>query len=195
MRCDKGTENTMIGLLQQFFRWDHNDEFAGRKSFVSGKSSANQRIEAWWSKVREGAGGWWVNLFKDLRDLGLFTRHYLHTQCLKFCFIPIIRKELRLVATLWNTHNIQRQRRCEVEGGKPDVMFFMPEAHGSNDYLSYVDMQDVTDCKEIYAEACADYDNEINELITLLKPDYVPPLDEYEALELYVEIMHLLENV
>lgn len=114
MRSDKGTENTTIRLLQQFFRWNGNDEFAGSKSFLCGKSSANQRIEAWWSKVREGAGGWWVNLLKDLCDLGLFTRDYLHTECLKFSFLPIIRKELRLVATLWNTHNIQRQMRYEV---------------------------------------------------------------------------------
>ena len=65
MRCDKGTENTTIGHLQQFFRWDDNDEFAGSKSFLLGKSSANQQIEAWWSKVREGAGGWWVNFSKS----------------------------------------------------------------------------------------------------------------------------------
>ena len=195
MRCDKGTENTIIGLLQQFFRWEDNDEFAGSKSFVSGKSSANQRIEAWWSKVREGAGGWWVNFFKDLRDRGLYTREPLDTECLKFCFLPIIRKELRLVATLWNTHNIQRQMRCEVEGGKPDVMFFLPAVYDSNDYLLHVDMQDVADCKGIYAENCPDYNNNMDELVRLLKPDYVPPSDEYEALELYVEIKNSLENV
>ena len=195
MRCDKGTENTTIGHLQQFFRWDDNDEFAGSKSFLLGKSSANQRIEAWWSKVREGAGGWWVNFFKDLRDLGLFNGDYLHKQCLKFCFLPIIRKELRLVATSWNTHNIQRQRRCEVEGGKPDVMFFLPEVYGSNDYLSHVNMQDVADCKEIYAENCPDYNDNMDELIRLLKPDYVPPSNECEALDLYVEMINILENV
>ena len=54
MRCDRGTENTIIGTLQQFFRWHGNDEFAGSGSFVEGKSSANQRIGAWWSKLRDG---------------------------------------------------------------------------------------------------------------------------------------------
>ena len=29
MRCDRGTKNTIIGTLQQFFRWHGNDEFAG----------------------------------------------------------------------------------------------------------------------------------------------------------------------
>ena len=70
MRCDRGTENTIIGSLQQFFRWHDVDDFGGRENFVEGKSSGNQRIEAWWSKFREGGGGWWMNLFKDLRDTG-----------------------------------------------------------------------------------------------------------------------------
>ena len=64
MRCDRGTENTSIGIVQQLFRCHINDEFAMQKSFVQGKSSGNQRNEAWWSKFREGGGGWWVNLLK-----------------------------------------------------------------------------------------------------------------------------------
>ena len=46
MRCDKGTENTIIGTLQQFFRWHDFDDFAEGGSFIQGKSSGNQRIEA-----------------------------------------------------------------------------------------------------------------------------------------------------
>ena len=51
MRCDKGTESAVIGVLQQYFRWQDDDEFAGSKSFFQGRSSGNQRIEAWWSKL------------------------------------------------------------------------------------------------------------------------------------------------
>ena len=144
--------------------------------------------------MREGAGGWWVNFFKDLRDQGLFTRDCLHMECLKFCFIPVIHKELQLVATLWNTHNIQRQMRCEVEGGKPDVMFFLPEVYNARDYLSHVNMEDVEVCKEIYAKNCPDYDVNMDELVRLVKPDYELPLDEFEALQLYGEITDTLEN-
>ena len=57
MRCDKGMENTIMGRLQQFFRWHDDGDFAGSKSFVQGKSSGNQRIEARWSTFREGGGG------------------------------------------------------------------------------------------------------------------------------------------
>ena len=34
MRCDKGTENAVIGVLQQYFRWQDDDEFAGSKIFL-----------------------------------------------------------------------------------------------------------------------------------------------------------------
>lgn len=50
---------------------------------------------------------------------------------------------------LWNTHNIQRQKRCEVEDGKPDIMFFQPEMYGTQSYLEKVDIEDVKACKEI----------------------------------------------
>ena len=76
-----------------------------------------------------------MNLFKDLRDAGFYRDDRLIKECLKFGFLPVIRHELRLVVELWNTHNIQRQTRCEVEGGKPDVMFFTPEIHGKENYL------------------------------------------------------------
>ena len=194
MRCDRGTENTIIGTLQQFFRWHGDDEFAGSGSFVEDKSSANQRIEAWWSKLREGGGGWWINLFKDLRDSVIYRDDYLTKECLKFCFLPIIRRELQLVVELWNTHNIQRQKRCEVEGGKPDVMFFTPEIYGTQSYLKEVDIDDVKACKEMYTENCVDFHEDVEELVRLVKPDCVAPSNEYEAVKLFSEITDVLKN-
>jgi len=194
MRCDRGTENSIIGTLQQFFRWHGDDEFKASGSFVEGKSSANQRIEAWWSKLREGGGGWWVNLFKDLRDSGEFRDDYLTKECLKFYFLPILRKELQLVVELWNTHNTQRQTRYEVEGGKPDIIFFQPKMYGTQSYLGNADIEDVKACKEMYAENCVDYNDDVEELVRLIKPDYVPPSNECEAVELFSEIAGVLKS-
>ena len=162
MRCDRGTENAIIGTPPQFFRWYDDDQFAG-----------NQRIEAWWSKFREGGGGWWINFFRDLRDCGLY-----HDD---------------LVVELWNTHNIQRQQRLGIEGGKPDVMFFKPEIYGTHNYLMNVDIEDVTLCKEMYAESCVENNEDLEELVRLIKPDYSPPSNEREALKLYSEIVQFLK--
>ena len=64
-----------------------------------------------------------MNLLKDLRDSGHFDETSLNKECLKFCFLPVLRQELYLVAELWNSHNIQAQKRLEVNGSKPDVMY------------------------------------------------------------------------
>ena len=93
----------------------------------------------------------------------------------KFCFLPILRRELHLIAEQWNTHNIQKQKRFEVEGGKPDVMLFLPEAYGTHNYLLNVDMEDVNACQEMYSENAIDYNEDLEELVTLIKPDYEQP--------------------
>ena len=73
-------------------------------------------------------------------------------------------------------------------------MFFTPEVYGKQDYLVSVDKDDISACKEMYAENCVDYNEEMEELVRLIKPDYEPPLNEYEALRLYSEIIVLLKN-
>ena len=52
------------------------------------------------------------------------------------------------MAELWNTHNIQAQKRLEVHGGKPDIMYFTPEVYNSQNYLITVDVENVNACKE-----------------------------------------------
>ena len=108
--------------------------------------------------------------------------------------MPVILHELRLVVEPWNIHNIHRQTRCEVEGGKPDVMFFTPEIHGKENYLVNVDIQDVEACKEMYAENCVNYKENFEELVRLIKPAYEPPSNEQEALKLYIEITDCLKK-
>jgi hypothetical protein len=40
-----------------------HDAFAGKRSFIVGKSIANQRIEAWWSTLRKECSQYWINVF------------------------------------------------------------------------------------------------------------------------------------
>ena len=98
------------------------------------------------------------------------------------------------MAELWNTHHIQRHRRCDVEGGKPDVTFFTPGVYGKQDYLVNVDKDDIIACKELYAENCADYNEDVEELVRLIKPDYVSASNEFEAVALFSEIEGVLKS-
>ena len=99
IRCDEGTENTLIQILQPYLRMDSDDAYAGEKSFLVGKSTSNQRIEAWWSLFRRGGAEWWIRLFKDLRDFGFYDdTNGFHCECLRFCFMDILRNEMYRIA-------------------------------------------------------------------------------------------------
>ena len=80
IRADRGTENGNIAVTQQFFRQLARDNFGVEKSFMYGRSTANQRIEAWWGILRKQCSDWWIKYFKDLRDAGLFVMMILFTE-------------------------------------------------------------------------------------------------------------------
>ncbi len=46
LRCDNGTENSLLSGIHPTLRDNHTDSLAGEKSFMYGKSTSNQRIEA-----------------------------------------------------------------------------------------------------------------------------------------------------
>ena len=42
MRTDCGTENYTLAMIQPMLCHDHNDDFAGEKSHIYGRSTSNQ---------------------------------------------------------------------------------------------------------------------------------------------------------
>jgi len=63
LRCDHGTENYTLSLLQSFFRYNDSDCMAGLKTYVWEKC-LNQRIEARWGAMRRQGMQWWICVFK-----------------------------------------------------------------------------------------------------------------------------------
>lgn len=53
IRADRGTEQVSVEEMQMFLRRNHPDSFAGERSFLYGRSTANQRIEGWWGILRK----------------------------------------------------------------------------------------------------------------------------------------------
>lgn len=58
-----------------------------------------------------------------MREIGLYNDDdILHVECLKFCFIPLIREELHQTAEVWNLHRIRPQPlNRDSPSGTPDV--------------------------------------------------------------------------
>ena len=84
VRSDRGSENVVLAGIQQYFRYNGIDQFAGGNSLRYGASTANQRTEAWWSQLRLYRANWWINIFKDMTALGMFdASNEIHLQCVR----------------------------------------------------------------------------------------------------------------
>ena len=71
VRGDCGTENIHIAAVQRFLRRNCQDRLAGAKSFMYGKSVANQRIETWWSFLRKSNTDSRMSFFKIYQKPGI----------------------------------------------------------------------------------------------------------------------------
>ena len=136
VRGDAGTENIWVRDMQRAFRFNDRDNMSGMNSFISGRSSGNQRIERFWGTLRLGFTAFWRNYFRDMVDRGLLrTDDPVHLECLRYCFMSLIQRDLDAFVELWNLHRIRVQRHTEVPNGIPIVMYSQPEAYGTCDYL------------------------------------------------------------
>ena len=126
IRADRGSENVVIAGIQRFLRRNCNDECNGKKSFLYGPSTRNQRIESWWSLLKRSTTGWWLNYFKDFCDQGLDVSITHHLQCVRFCFMGLIQKDLDNTKKLWNNHRIRTVKNSESPPGRPNVLFYTP---------------------------------------------------------------------
>ena len=152
IRGDRGTENVSTAGIQRFFRRSADDAFAGEKSFMYGRSMSNQRIEAWWGLLWKACADWWINLFKDFRETGLYVDdNVIHRECVKFSFMDVIPNELDRVAQNWNVHRIWPSPNAESPPGRPDVLYFVPESLDTRDYITPVNGDEI----EIAEEMCA----------------------------------------
>ena len=153
VRGDRGTENVHIEVIQRFFRRSADDDFSAEKSFMYGRSTANQRIEAWWSILLKQCTDWWIKYFKDLRDRGLFSdEDIIHQECLKFCFMDLLANELHKVAQHWNTHRIRPSTNSESPSGRPDILYFLPQVNNTRDYATPVSLDEIEIAEAEFAE-------------------------------------------
>ena len=201
VRGDCGTENCYVAAIQRFFREGHEDVFQGDNSFMYGRSVSNQRIEAWWSILRKLNTDFWINYFKDMREIGLYNDDdILHVECLKFCFMPLIREELHQTAGLWNLHRIRPQPlNRDSPSGRPDVLYFFPQLNGTVDYIHDVTLDDI----ELAEQVCRGQDpldssyKIFEELAAMIMEDenLTCPTSPDEALELYTDLLDHINDI
>ena len=125
MRSDRGVENFTIAGMQRYFL--RNQLSNPQNAFLFGKSTANQRIEAWWSFLLKRSLNKWMNYFKDLIDQGLyFPDKSLEREIFQFSFYGLLQDELDEIVSMWNQHRIRCTRNCDSPGGIPNILYFLP---------------------------------------------------------------------
>jgi len=199
IRGDRGTENVNLAAIQRFFRRSSNDDFSGEKSFMYGKSTSNQRIEAWWGRLRQGCADWWIEFFKNLRDSGLYNDDVIHRECLKFCFMDLIQSELHRVVLEWNVHRIRPSTNLESPSGKPDILYFLPELTGAQHYGIPIDMDEIEIAEFMCAErqqakGCCPAFKGLAEMI-MEDEGLDVPTNVDEARQLYLVLLDLIDDL
>ena len=115
LRMDKGNENIYCQDMQVFFTG--NDS-----SYLYTASTRNQRIEAFWARLKKFRTSWWMDFFQTMLKTGLFKPSLeMHQELLLFCFMPVIQAELNDFVRVWNLRNVRQS--AAGPGGKPDILF------------------------------------------------------------------------
>ncbi|KAL4233419.1 hypothetical protein ACF0H5_008100 [Mactra antiquata] len=109
--------------------------------------------------------------------------------------MDLIQSELDRIAMNWNNHEIRPQKHRNIPSGRPEIMFHVPEVYGGYNFGHVVNKDDVTICQELYGEPKRLYADGMNELAQLLSLEHRRPNNAKEALELYTEIMQLVNDV
>ncbi|XP_020901510.1 uncharacterized protein LOC110240064 [Exaiptasia diaphana] len=198
-RTDAGTENVTICGIQRFFRANCTDSFNGEKSFMYGASVSNQRIEAWWSQLRQSQSDWWIEFLRGIREEGLYDdSNFMHVQCMIYCFIPILREELYNVMKLWNTHRIRPSSNRESPPGRPDVLYSVPELNSTEDYLVPVSPIDITAAEAFIShDNTDDADENFTELAKIIEQEQnlQKPTNATEAKYHYVTLLDYINQI
>ena len=199
MRSDDGTENSLVEALHTYLRYSTSNDNTDLCCFAIGRSTANQRIEAYWSQLVKDAPGWWINFFKDLRDLNLFNdSDPVHVECIRFCFMHILRKELYQVAELWNQHIISSSKFGNSSGprGRPDCMYFLPHLYGTENYQATIASNELEEFN--HSSMCpADVCDEFKEFASCIMDElgWQTPVNVKEALDLYIKLIKIIEDI
>ena len=161
IRADKGQEAVLLADAHLRLFLDYRqlagddqstlDSLPVNECFWFGPSSANQRIENWWCRLRTTQLEWWITYFRYLEINGFFVSGQISdTAVLLFVFMPILRREVNAFVQMWNDHPIRKQRQLANHiPGVPNKLYdhrpdgerlgFQPNADLVNDLLHSTD--------------------------------------------------------
>lgn len=196
IRTDHGAEATLLEELQMALRHLHSDEYSGLKSFIRGKSTRNQRIEAYWRQFRQHMEDFYINLFKTMEHENLINvSNPLHIECLRYCFAELIKEDISLARREWNEHRIRKQKNRNASGGIPNLLFKCPGKFEASDFKKAVNLDHVKLPLEKYANEPMLVSPDFKEMADVLLNMPQKPSTPEDAYNLYIKLFDIMEQI
>jgi len=122
-----GTETVLLAESHVLLRRTNKPNLPFNKAYSFGKSSKNQRLEAWWNILTEGQTEEWKMFFTKLEVEGYFDGGDLHKSCLQFIYMDIIQSHINTFVEIHNSHSIGKQRKHNhcLPTGQPFALYFL----------------------------------------------------------------------
>ena len=132
-------------------------------SFSIVSSPVNQPIESYRSKFVVDKPGWWKSFFQDMVDFEIFDpSEPVLLDCIRFCFMSILRKELTDIASEWNRHLLSPNKN-NTPSGRPAVMYFLPHLYGTTGHMISIDAAETDEFIDIFSAVPFDFSDEFGE--------------------------------
>jgi len=190
IKADDGTEHALIEPIHVYLSSLNRDEVDG--SFGITTSPQNQRIESYWATLQKDKIGWWKRFFRDMTDNDLLdTSDPVLLDCLRYCFMGIVRKDLESVKSDWNNHIISKSRNGGPSG-RPNCMFFLPHLYNVDNFLVETDEEEIDAFTPVVNHNARDYSEEFVEFADYFLHEDEDPNTPEEALNRYI---FLLEKI
>ena len=88
VRADPGTENVNVKRIQTVLADNNRDNQL--PPYIEGSSTANQRIESFWSHLRKQLLEFWLCLFHGIQDEGHYQGDLIDKNIMRFAFMGVI---------------------------------------------------------------------------------------------------------
>ena len=96
-------------------------------------------------------------------DLEIFDpREIALLDCIRFCFMSILRKELTDIASEWNRHLLSPNKN-NTPSGRPAVMYFLPHLYGTTGHMISIDAAETDEFIDIFSAVPFDFSDEFGE--------------------------------
>ncbi|KAJ4931164.1 hypothetical protein JOQ06_025462 [Pogonophryne albipinna] len=162
------------------------DDGSAIDSYIEEASTANQRIESWWGFLRRESMEFYICMFTDLKNRGLFDGAFLDKS-----------DELDETTCVWDSHVIRPSKNDRVPSGRPKVMYMFPELYTTEDCVSPVEGADAQLCRSNCTfRPAVPCDTDIYNICNLLmmESQLNLPADSYQALDLYLDLRNTIRS-